>query len=553
MVVAGVRATIASMASANEDAAAVLREYAELLVITGGDPFRSRNYEKAAKVVGGYPGDLAAVPDAALTKIPGVGASIASKIVEFRRTGTVAAVDELRAKIPPGVQEIAKVPGIGPKRALRLSRELGVAGIADLEAAVRAGRLRALSGFGAKSEERILGSIAVITRDQPLRDALRGLPPDATEEQIEATLAAWSEMAEITARGATRGEQATDNSKKRKDGGNHALVRTKDLRGDLHTHTSLTDGVASLADMVAAAAARGYEYYAVTDHAPNLVMQQMTDEKILAQRAELNELDKHGMTLLHGAELNIASDGSVDWDADFLAGFDMCVASVHSSFGQDRAVMTDRFIAAAENPYVNIIGHPLTRKLGRRPPVDVDLDALFEACARTGTALEINASPARMDLPLEHLAAARDAGVKFAIDTDAHSIGDLNNARYGVAAARIAGLTRDDVINAWPLSRLREFLAKGRSQQRLLASSIMGRQLARSPRALDKMAVFAIERAPGVRGPGGMGGGSPHTGDRFPRERTECGHARWSSSMAYARRSANRGLRASMRRHGPTT
>jgi len=142
MVVAGVRATIASMASANEDAAAVLREYAELLVITGGDPFRSRNYEKAAKVVGGYPGDLAAVPDAALTKIPGVGASIASKIVEFRRTGTVAAVDELRAKIPPGVQEIAKVPGIGPKRALRLSRELGVAGIADLEAAVRA------AGFG---------------------------------------------------------------------------------------------------------------------------------------------------------------------------------------------------------------------------------------------------------------------------------------------------------------------------------------------------------------------------------------------------------------------
>jgi histidinol phosphatase-like PHP family hydrolase len=448
------------MASANEDAAAVLREYAELLVITGGDQFRSRNYEKAAKVVAGYPGDLAAVPDTALTKIPGVGTSIASKIIEFRRTGTVAAVDELRAKIPPGVQEIAKVPGIGPKRALQLSRELGVTGIADLEAAVRAGRLRTLSGFGAKSEERILASLAVITRDQPLRDALRALPAEATEAQIEAALAAWLETPaqEITARGAARG--------------NHPLVRIKDLRGDLHTHTDLTDGVASLADMIAAAAARGYEYYAVTDHAPNLVMQQMTDEKILNQRAELSAVDSRGMTLLHGTELNIAPDGSVDWDADFLSGFDMCVASVHSSFGQDRAVMTARFIAAAENPYVNIIGHPLTRKLGRRPPVDVDLGALFEACARTGTALEINASPARMDLPAEHLAAARDAGVKFAIDTDAHSLGDLNNARYGVAAARIAGLTPDDVINAWPLSRLREFLAKGRSPQRLLASSI---------------------------------------------------------------------------------
>jgi len=460
---------MASMASANEDAAAVLREYAELLVITGGDAFRARNYEKAAKVVAGYPGDLAAVPDAALTKISGVGTSIAGKIVEFRRTGTVAAVDELRAKIPPGVQEMAKVPGIGPKRALQLSRELGVTGIADLEAAIRGGRLRALSGFGAKSEEKILGSIAVITRDRPLRDALRALPPEATEERIQAALVAWLEttvpekpVPGITATGASARS--------------HALVRTKDLRGDLHTHTSLTDGVASLADMVAAAAARGYEYYAVTDHAPNLVMQQMTDEKMLAQRAELPALGARemarGMTLLHGTELNIAADGSVDWDADFLAGFDICVASVHSSFGQDREVMTARFIAAAENPYVNIIGHPLTRKLGRRPPVDVDLDALCDACARTGTALEINASPERMDLPPEHIRAARDRGVKFAIDTDAHSLGHLNNARYGVAAARVAGLARDDVINAWPLDRLREFLAKGRSPQRLLASSI---------------------------------------------------------------------------------
>jgi histidinol phosphatase-like PHP family hydrolase len=436
------------MASANEDAAGLLREYAELLVITGGDQFRSRNYEKAAKVVGGYPGDLGAVPDAALTKIPGVGTSIASKIIELRRTGTIAAVEELRATIPPGVQEIAKVPGIGPKRALQLSRELDVAGIADLEAAVRAGRLRRLSGFGARSEEQILRSIEVITRDQPLRDALRALPQAATEEQIEAALAAWLEAAGpgITATGASARS--------------HALVRTKDLRGDLHTHTNLTDGIASLAEMIAAAAARGYEYYAVTDHAPNLVMQRMTDEKILHQRAELSAADTHGMTLLHGTELNIAPDGSVDWDADFLAGFDICVASVHSSFGQDRQAMTRRFIAAAENPYVNIIGHPLTRKLGRRPPVDVDLDALFEACARTGTALEINASPARMDLPAEHLAAARDAGVKFALDTDAHAIGDLNSARYGIAAARLAGLTPDDVINTWPLSRLREFLKK---------------------------------------------------------------------------------------------
>ena len=138
-------------------------------------------------------------------------------------------------------------------------------------------------------------------------------------------------------------------------------------------------------------------------------MQQMTDEKMLMQRAEVAALQQRvGLTLLHGTELNIAADGSVDWDADFLDGFDLCVASVHSSFDQDRTTMTDRFITAVENPYVNIIGHPLTRKLGRRPPVDVDLAALYEACARTGTALEINASPERMDLPPEDIRAARD-------------------------------------------------------------------------------------------------------------------------------------------------
>jgi DNA polymerase (family X) len=125
--------------------------------------------------------------------------------------------------------------------------------------------------------------------------------------------------------------------------------------------------------------------------------------------------------------------------------------------------MTKRFVTAIENPRVNIIGHPMARKIGRRPPVDVDLDALYAACARTGTVLEINASPDRMDLPPEHIAAARAAGVKFAIDTDAHSLVDLTNMRYGVAAARFGGLTSDDVINAWPLGALREFLRPGRT------------------------------------------------------------------------------------------
>lgn len=439
------------MASTNEEVAALLREYADLLGLTGGDQFRVRNYERAARSVAGYPDDLGTLPDGGLTRIPGVGSSIAAKIAECRRTGSFKALDELRAVVPPGARQLAKVPGVGPKRALQLARELTITSVGDLDQALRSGRLRGVAGFGPKSEERILRGIAVAASDTVLRDALRALPSGATEDDIGAVLAAH-----LAAAGAGQAEHAAV----RGDG----LVRGADLRGDLHTHTDLTDGIVSLEGMIAAAEARGYEYYAVTDHAPNLVMQRMTDEKMLAQRDRLRALaDTTGMVLLHGSELNIAADGSVDWDEDFLSGFDVCVASVHSHFEQDRATMTRRFAAAAENPRVNIIGHPLTRKVGRRPPVQVDLDALYAACARTGTALEINASPDRMDLPPEHIAAARDAGVKFAVDTDAHSLADLTNMRYGVAAARFGGLTTEDVINAWPLSRLEEFLRKGRS------------------------------------------------------------------------------------------
>jgi len=565
------------MASMNDAVAGLLREYAELLAITGGDPFRARNYEKAAKAVAGYPADIAGVPDAALTTIPGVGKSIAAKVAEFKRTGTIKALEELRATIPPGVRELTRVPGLGPKRALQLSKDLGIATVSDLQAAINEGKLRNLAGFGPKSEERILRGLSVMTSDRVLlnvamdtatgivdaltrhtdrvgyagslrrwretigdvdvlatatgdthaaaiMDAFRDLGDEIivsgpTKTSIRAgnglqvdlrvvTTDCWgaalqyftgSQAHNVATRaiavrkglklseyGLFRGEELIASATEedvygalgmewvpppmREDTGEveagvkrqiPALVQEKEIRGDLHTHTNLTDGVASLEDMIKAAEARGYAYYAVTDHAPNLVMQRMTDEKMLAQRERLAAITS-SMVLLHGTELNIAPDGSVDWGADFLAGFDMCVASVHSHFDQDRRDMTRRFITACENPYVNVIGHPLTRKIGRRPPVDVDLAELFNACARTGTALEVNASPARLDLPGDYIRQARDAGVKFAIDTDAHAIGDLANLRYGVGTAQRGWLTADDVINTWPLEKLSEFLRKGR-------------------------------------------------------------------------------------------
>jgi len=463
------------MASTNEEVAALLREYAELLELTGADSFRVRSYERAARSVGGYPGDLAALPDAGLTRISGVGASTAAKIAEIRRTGTFASLEELRGRVPSGANQLAKVPGVGQKRAVQLAAR-GITSVAELEEALRRGRLRNLPGFGPKSEERIARGLSVAAGDTELREALQALPRNADTDEIYAVLAAH-----VT--GAAGADGAKHAPVQEKD-----LIRVADLRGDLHTHTDLTDGIVSLEGMIAAAGARGYEYYAVTDHAPNLVMQRMTDEKMLAQRDQLRALaDTTDMVLLHGSELNIAADGSVDWDEDFLSGFDICVASIHSSFEQDRATMTKRFIAAAENPRVNIIGHPLTRKIGRRPPVQVDLDALYAACARTGTALEVNASPDRMDLPPEHIAAARDAGVKFAVDTDAHSLVDLTHMPYGVAAACFGGLTTEDVINAWPLGRLEEFLRKDRSS--LTTCRDVGRSaLRRQCRSTDALA-----------------------------------------------------------------
>ncbi|HZE33481.1 MAG TPA: DNA polymerase/3'-5' exonuclease PolX [Actinoallomurus sp.] len=238
------------------------------------------------------------------------------------------------------------------------------------------------------------------------------------------------------------------------------LVQLGDLRGDLHSHTDLTDGIASLEDMVAAAAAHGWEYFAITDHAPNLFMQRMTDEKMLAQREAVHALGERypDLTLLHGTELNIDPDGEVDWPQEFLSGFDVCVASVHSQFTQDREAMTGRIVRAVENPGVHVLGHPTARLIGRRAPVDADWDEVFAACARHHTVLEIDAFPDRLDLPADLIRRALRHGVKFSIDSDAHATGHFANLRYGVGTAQRGWLTPDDVVNTWPLKRLLAYL-----------------------------------------------------------------------------------------------
>jgi DNA polymerase (family X) len=248
------------------------------------------------------------------------------------------------------------------------------------------------------------------------------------------------------------------------DGTLPSVVTERQLKGDLHTHTNLTDGLASLEAMVERASQLGYAYYAVTDHAPNLYMQRMTDDKILAQRTRVERLQASypHMTLLHGTELNIDPEGNVDWDAGFLAPFDLTIASVHSHFNQSKDEMTRRVLRAIENPFVDVIGHLTTRQIGRRPPVDLDLEAVFEAAGRTGTVLEINSHPDRLDLSDEHTLWARRHGVRFAVNTDAHAVPHLEHRRFGVGVAQRGWLTKDEVVNTWTLPKLRRFLAKHR-------------------------------------------------------------------------------------------
>ncbi|MEU9871786.1 DNA polymerase/3'-5' exonuclease PolX [Actinomadura sp. NPDC048021] len=571
------------MARANDEAAALIQELADLLAITGGDAFKIRAYEKAARAVAGHPGDIAGLDLAGLRRIPGVGDAIAKKLLDYNTTGTIRQVEELRTQIPAGVRALTAIPTLGPKKALAVYEALGVSSVDELAAAVEEGRLRGLKGFGAKTEENILHGIELMrgSGERVLVDAAAGVADEIVAAlsalpQVERcahagslrrmretigdvdVLAASRDprpvmeaftalpfVAEVIAGGDKKtsirtarglqvdlrvvppeswgaalqyftGSQAhnirtreiavkaglrlseyglfdarTDelivsateeevyerlglpwvHPALREDAGEieaalrdelPRLVTVEDLRGDLHSHTDLTDGIASLEDMAAAARDRGLEYYAITDHAPNLVMQRMTDEKMLAQRERIAELRDRfpGLTLLHGTELNIDPDGGVDWDADFLSGFDVCVASVHSHFTQDEASMTRRLVRACENPHVHVIGHPTARSIGRRAPVNADWDEVFRAAARTGTAMEIDSFPDRLDLPADLVRRAKRFGVKFAVDTDAHSVGHHRNIRYGVGTAQRGWLTPDDVINTWPLERLRAFLRK---------------------------------------------------------------------------------------------
>ena len=233
------------------------------------------------------------------------------------------------------------------------------------------------------------------------------------------------------------------------------LVEHPDLRGDLHAHTTASDGRQSLEDVAAAGDARGYEYIAITDHSSRV-----RPEGLRKQRADIEQVNRrHTCHLLAGSEVDIRSDGSLGYPNRVLADLDLVIASVHSGFGQSQDVMTRRILSAMENEHVDIIGHPTGRLLGKRPPYAVDLDRVIGHAAATGTALEINASPHRLDLDDIYVWRAKGKGVKLAVGTDAHRVGEFSNICYGIMLARRGWCTREDIINTLTLSELMEWLS----------------------------------------------------------------------------------------------
>jgi DNA polymerase (family 10) len=246
------------------------------------------------------------------------------------------------------------------------------------------------------------------------------------------------------------------------------LVTLSDIRGDLHAHTTATDGRSTLEQNRARAAELGYEYLGCSDHAYDLRMVGGLDlselEEQWAHIDGLNASGDGGPVLLKAIELNIDDEGGVDYPPEILERFDYCIASLHHGFSQSREQATRRLLVAMENPYVDIIGHPTGRLLGRRDPFDLDMEAVIAKAAETGTVLELNAHPERLDLCDVHLRMARKAGVRVAIDTDAHEATQFNHLRWGVATARRGWIEASDVVNAQPLESLLGSLKRNRAR-----------------------------------------------------------------------------------------
>lgn len=562
----------------NAEIATALEELGVLYELDGAVKYRVLAYSAAAKAIRESPVSVAELAAAGrTTEIPGVGKTLAEKIDALIEAGEIPAAAKLKAKFPPTLIEVTRVPGLGAKTARRLYDELGVASLEDLKEAAEGERIRDLKGLGAKAEENVLASLerlgepgegpgrlllsAVRPIAEELAEALRAHPA-AKRVEVAGSVRRWAETCKDIDLIATAEEPAalaehlaghaliaaagtpgpnglraqTHNGisvdlrivspeafgnllqhftgaaahnvqlreaavadglsvsehgiadaeggettlcaeeadvyqrlgysyiepelregrgelKAAREGTLPDLVAVEDIRGDLHSHTTLSDGRNTLEEMAAAARERGYAYLALTDHsASHGFGDHVTAERLWQRIEEVAEWNrgKRGFRLLAGSEVNIGLDGSLDYPDDLVEALDWVIASVHTSFSISEQAMTERVLAAIESPLVDCIGHLTGRLIGRREPYGIDVEAVAEAAARTGTMLEINGNPNRRDLSEHHARLAREAGAAIVLNTDAHGVDTLGNIAYSVATARRAWLTPADVANTRP-------------------------------------------------------------------------------------------------------
>jgi DNA polymerase (family 10) len=570
----------------NVEIADAFEELASLYELDGAVVYRVQAYRNAAKAIRESGVSVAEMARAGRAEeLAGVGKTLAEKIDALLETGSIPSADKLKQRIPTGLVEVTRIPGLGPKRARVLHERLGVESLDDLRRAAEDGRLEDVPGFGAKAQENVLtaleagadgsdkprvllsvalgigedlvaglrehptaGRVELAGSARRMADTCKDLDVVATSSDPVALAAAFCELpaidvahssGEAGARAVThaglpvdlrivpdenfgnllqhftgsgrhnealrteavkrglhvseygvaddesgethacseeedvyrllgmewippelredRGELAAA----RKDG-LPALVQVGDLTGDLHCHTTLSDGRNSVVEMAEAASGLGYGYLALTDHSATHgfgddVPADALREQI-EQVARVNQ-ELEGIEVLAGSEVNVLPDGSLDYDDELLEQLDWIVASLHTSFRMSEREMTDRMVRAMEHPLVDAIGHPTGRLIGRREPYALDLDRVIESAARTGTFLEINANPNRRDLPDVYARAAAEAGVTLVVNSDAHGVDTLEKIRFGIATARRAWLTAENVANtrAWPeLDRLRK-------------------------------------------------------------------------------------------------
>lgn len=594
----------------NRDIAAAFDEIADLLEFQNANPFRVRAYRNAARKLGDLPEPVAAIvadPQRDLTDLEGIGQDLADKIAALVETGQTPMLKELRAQVPEGVLAMVRVPGLGPKKAATLYKELGIASLDMLRAACEADQISVLKGFGKKTQDKILAGINIAAEgqarmywaaaDEVVQQLLAHMRNCKGIRQMEVAgsyrrgketigdldllveakdadaamdqLGMFEESAALLGRGDTkmsirlsRGLQIdlrvvpkdsfgaalqyftgskdhnvilrgmakdrglrineygvfrtpvkTAGKKKKEDeddeetdykdadspnfiagrteaevyatlelpcfppeirearqefawaaaGKLPKLIELKDLVGDLHMHTTESDGQASLGEMVKAAQARGLKYIAITDHSPRVSMANgLNPVRLRKQWSEIDKLNRKldDFVILKGIECDILEKGGMDLPDDVLAEADWVIASVHYGQQQPREQITERILGALENPHVDIIAHPTGRLIGRREPYAVDLEQIFAAAARLGKLLELNANPARLDLDDVACAAAKKHGIPIVISSDAHSTNGLDVQRYGILQARRAGLTAGDVANTRPWAKVKTLLEK---------------------------------------------------------------------------------------------